>query len=275
MQQIHNLQSKISDDKSLPDSSPLNPGGVEEVSYYLQQIQMLEAGKALVTSQMLELEKSLSDTERTLEGTRRENSLLLEKSAQISKRNADLSAKIDEESAVKRALNDNIRVLQEKIVDLTSELNSRPSEDDVAVLRKALIDAQTLMNEITCEKESEIDKLRIKLISFDEKFANARKSIEELQRELDKRPKPEDLQKMRNNLAEAQEYKVDIIKLREDFEGKKIENINLKKDLEDMEQKSTEQKAAMATLTADISRLQSMLLDAEESSSKLKKQKEE
>jgi len=144
--QIETLQAKLT------DMNPSSPAPVEdkekslvEVAYYMQQIQVLEAGKSLgklvatwhiifsrykkliftVTSQMMEIERRLTETEHLLENSKRENAAILEKSATMSKNLASVSAELDESSTRTAAMEENVLVLQNRIVELEEQLNAR------------------------------------------------------------------------------------------------------------------------------------------------------
>jgi hypothetical protein len=57
--------------------------GEDEVAYYMQQIQMLEAGKAIVTQQMLEFEKELNMMKRAHETVSKDKDAIMKKSAHM------------------------------------------------------------------------------------------------------------------------------------------------------------------------------------------------
>lgn len=122
-------------------------GGVEnETMYYMQQIQMLEAGKALgmlrlcllffasvaseslsisVSSKMLDLEKQVAELQRLNEATVREKDRVLEKSVNIAREHASVRSLYDEEVSQRNAREARIAELKERVQDLETELNQR------------------------------------------------------------------------------------------------------------------------------------------------------
>jgi len=73
----------------------------------------------------MEIEKRLTETEHLLENSKRENAANLEKSANMSKNLASVSAELDESSTRTAAMEENVLVLQNRIVELEEQLNAR------------------------------------------------------------------------------------------------------------------------------------------------------
>ncbi|VDO26877.1 unnamed protein product [Onchocerca flexuosa] len=137
----------------------------DEIPYLTQQVQMLEAGKALATERMLEMEKETRGVNRQVEQLKQENSKLIKKIGELSTNVISKTDEIEEKNAEKALLGDElvryrqeIQNLEKEIENLRKKLDQRPSEDDVSVLRKELVHAQQLMDRITQEKEEEIKK---------------------------------------------------------------------------------------------------------------------
>uniref|UniRef100_A0AAF5PV01 FYVE zinc finger family protein n=1 Tax=Wuchereria bancrofti TaxID=6293 RepID=A0AAF5PV01_WUCBA len=137
----------------------------DEIPYLTQQMQMLEAGKALATERMLEMEKETRGMSRQVEQLKQEKSRLIKKIGELSTKIASKTDEIEEKNNEKALLGDElvryreeIQNLELEIEDLRRKLDQRPSEDDVSVLRKELVHAQQLMDTITQEKEEEIKK---------------------------------------------------------------------------------------------------------------------
>uniref|UniRef100_A0A8R1Y0P8 FYVE-type domain-containing protein n=1 Tax=Onchocerca volvulus TaxID=6282 RepID=A0A8R1Y0P8_ONCVO len=137
----------------------------DEIPYLTQQVQMLEAGKALATERMLEMEKETRGMNRQVEQLKQENSKLIKKIGELSTNIISKTDEIEEKNAEKALLGDElvryrqeIQNLEVEIENLRKKLDQRPSEDDVNVLRKELVHAQQLMDRITQEKEEEIKK---------------------------------------------------------------------------------------------------------------------
>ncbi|VDK74739.1 unnamed protein product [Litomosoides sigmodontis] len=137
----------------------------DEVPYLAQQVQVLEAGKALATERMLEMEKEISGMNRQVEQLKQEKSRLIKKIGELSTDVIRKTDEIEEKNKEKILLGDElvryrqeIENLEAETDDLRKKLDQRPSEDDVNVLRKELVHAQQLMDAITQEKEEEINK---------------------------------------------------------------------------------------------------------------------
>ncbi|CAI4231621.1 unnamed protein product [Auanema sp. JU1783] len=139
----------------------------EEVPYLLQQIQVLEAGKSMVTQQMLEFEKDASQSKRTFENMSRERNDIMTKLKQQSQQIRELmdqneSFKNERDVLSEQSKRDTLSInnLHSEIDKLIKTLDQRPSEDDVAVLRTELVNAQKLMDEIAQQKDVEIEEHR-------------------------------------------------------------------------------------------------------------------
>ncbi|CAG9538447.1 unnamed protein product [Cercopithifilaria johnstoni] len=137
----------------------------DEMPYLAQQVQMLEAGKALAMERMLEMEKETSGMNRQVEQLKQEKSRLIKKIGELSMNIISKTDEVEEKNKEKVLLGDElvryrqeIQNLEMEIDDLRKKLDQRPSEDDVSVLRKELVHAQQLMDTITQEKEEEINK---------------------------------------------------------------------------------------------------------------------
>ncbi|VDN51534.1 unnamed protein product [Dracunculus medinensis] len=127
-----------------------------EMPYLLQQVQMLEAGKALVTQRLLETEKELNAATRLIESSRVEKDGIVTKLGEVSAKVTKLTEEIEDKQAEKTLLGDELVRYRKEINVNYLNLLLRPSEDDVRVLRQELVHAQQLMNKMTLEKEEEI-----------------------------------------------------------------------------------------------------------------------
>ncbi|KAK6753190.1 hypothetical protein RB195_012656 [Necator americanus] len=136
-----------------------------EIPYLMQQIQLLEAGKSMVTQRMLEFEKENGQLKRSLENGQQERTEIMTKLKQLSNQIRTLTDENEgnkvEKEIVSKELS-NCRMQNEKLEKeldvLNKMLDQRPSEDDVAVLRTELVHAQKLMDEISQQKDVEINE---------------------------------------------------------------------------------------------------------------------
>uniref|UniRef100_A0A914XBQ1 C2H2-type domain-containing protein n=1 Tax=Plectus sambesii TaxID=2011161 RepID=A0A914XBQ1_9BILA len=199
--------------------------GSDEPAYLMQQIQMLEAGKAMVTQRMLELEKECGTQKRLNDAMQREKERVLEKSAHMAKEVVMLKSQMDEEYAQKQMLGDDMIRVKAIVDSLEKQLDQRPSEDDVNVLRKELVHAQTLMDTITQEKENEIAQLTLKLNETNLKHDEAQKVIKMMNEQLNAAPKNEDVLLLETSAKEATE------RLQEELSQKAAEVAALKEQL--------------------------------------------
>uniref|UniRef100_A0A1I7WQA6 GRIP domain-containing protein n=1 Tax=Heterorhabditis bacteriophora TaxID=37862 RepID=A0A1I7WQA6_HETBA len=136
-----------------------------EVPYLLQQIQVLEAGKSMVTQRMLEFEKENTQLKRSLENGQQERAEIMSKLKQLSGQIRNLTDDCEGNKVEKEVIGKelakyklNNEHLERKISDLNKMLDQRPSEDDVTVLRTELVHAQKLMDEISQQKDVEIQE---------------------------------------------------------------------------------------------------------------------
>ncbi|KAB1270244.1 Early endosome antigen 1, partial [Camelus dromedarius] len=64
----------------------------------------------------------------------------------------------------------------------------RPGIEDVAVLKKELVQVQTLMDNMTLEREKESEKLKDECKKLQTEYANSEATVSQLRSELAKRP---------------------------------------------------------------------------------------
>ena len=126
-----------------------------------------------------------------------------------------MKAQVDEESSQKMALGDEVVDLRDRLMNLGKQLDQRfiylngipsvfslvdllfrPSEDDVEVLRKELIHAQTLMDTLTQEKEAEIHVWKKKHGESEMRAGETERTIELLTEQLGSTPKSDDILKL-------------------------------------------------------------------------------
>ncbi|KIH64390.1 FYVE zinc finger [Ancylostoma duodenale] len=172
-----------------------------EVPYLMQQIQLLEAGKSMVTQRMLEFEKENGQLKRSLENGQQERAEIMSKLKQLSGQirsltdenegnkhpddlwkmvaldttttthargvipmcllNKQMKNHVVEKEVVTKELakcKTQNEKLEKELDVLNKTLDQRPSEDDVAVLRTELVHAQKLMDEISQQKDVEINE---------------------------------------------------------------------------------------------------------------------
>ncbi|EYC00645.1 hypothetical protein Y032_0114g452 [Ancylostoma ceylanicum] len=136
-----------------------------EVPYLMQQIQLLEAGKSMVTQRMLEFEKENGQLKRSLENGQQERAEIMAKLKQLSGQIRTLTDENEGNKVEKEMVSKELakcktqnEKLEKELDVLNKTLDQRPSEDDVAVLRTELVHAQKLMDEISQQKDVEINE---------------------------------------------------------------------------------------------------------------------
>ncbi|KJH49116.1 hypothetical protein DICVIV_04746 [Dictyocaulus viviparus] len=181
-EEVDRIQSIIAHATDVP------PG---EVPYLMQQIQVLEAGKSMVTQRMLEFEKENGQLKRQSENNLQERADIMIKLKQLTRQIRELTDenegyKVDKEILSKELMQsseDNSK-LRKELDSLIKTLDQRPSEDDVAVLRTELIHAQKLMDEISQQKDIEISEQLNSIRELNMEREKQRCVMENLQREL-------------------------------------------------------------------------------------------
>lgn len=155
-EELDRIQSVVAQATDVPDG---------EVPYLLQQIQVLEAGKSMVTQRMLEFEKEASQFRRAVENANKERSEIMSKLKQQSQQIRQMTDDAENVKVEKEMLNRellqtrrDIDKMSKEIEQLHKTLDQRPSDDDVAVLRTELVHAQKLMDEIAQQKDVEIQE---------------------------------------------------------------------------------------------------------------------
>ncbi|GMS80070.1 hypothetical protein PENTCL1PPCAC_2245, partial [Pristionchus entomophagus] len=154
--ELERINSVIAQSNQVPE---------EEVPYLMQQIQVLEAGKSMVTQRLMELEKEGMGLRRTLDSEKGEKGDIMKKLKDLTSKIRDITDENEKHKVEKEQLSSELAILrssaqklEKELVNLNQILQERPSEDDVLVLKNELINAQKLMDEITKEKEVELSE---------------------------------------------------------------------------------------------------------------------
>ncbi|KAH0517350.1 Early endosome antigen 1 [Microtus ochrogaster] len=98
----------------------------------------------------------------------------------VTDSSADIKSKYDEEKSLRDAAEQKLTHATEElskqtavIQDLKTELLQRPGIEDVAVLKKELVQVQTLMDNMTLERERESEKLKDECKKLQSDYANS------------------------------------------------------------------------------------------------------
>ncbi|CAJ0941358.1 unnamed protein product, partial [Mesorhabditis belari] len=155
----------------------------EEVPYLMQQIQMLEAGKSMVTQRMLEFEKEGNQYKRQLEYTVQEKKEIWERLKTLTEKIRQLTEENEEKKTENAVMCEELLRVKGAMADLEKELD-KPSEDDVTVLRKELVRAQQLMDEISLHKDGEMRQHLDQLRELSTEREKLKFVVNELQRQI-------------------------------------------------------------------------------------------
>lgn len=250
-QEVQDLQASLKEEKWYS----------EELKKELEKYQGLQQQEAKSDGLVTDSSAELQALEQQLEEAQTENfnikqmkDLFEQKAAQLATEIADIKSKYDEEKSLRAAAEQKVTHLTEDlnkqttvIQDLKTELLQRPGIEDVAVLKKELVQVQTLMDNMTLERERESEKLKDECKKLQSEHAHLEATINQLRSELAKGPQ------------EVAVYVQEIQKLKGSINELTQKNQNLteklqKKDLDytHLEEKHNEESASRKTLQASL-----------------------
>uniref|UniRef100_A0A2K6L502 Early endosome antigen 1 n=1 Tax=Rhinopithecus bieti TaxID=61621 RepID=A0A2K6L502_RHIBE len=172
-------------------------GRIKEGIRKYQGLQQQEAKPdGLVTDSSAELqslEQQLEEAQTENFNIKQMKDLFEQKAAQLATEIADIKSKYDEERSLREAAEQKVTHMTEElnkeatvIRDLKTELLQRPGIEDVAVLKKELVQVQTLMDNMTLERERESEKLKDECKKLQSQYASSEATISQLRSELAK-----------------------------------------------------------------------------------------
>ncbi|CAJ0582595.1 unnamed protein product, partial [Mesorhabditis spiculigera] len=227
----------------------------EEVPYLMQQIQMLEAGKSMVTQRMLELEKEGGTLKRQAESAFQDKKEVMDRLKALTQKVRTLTEDNEEKKTENAVMCDELLRVKSAMADLEKEmdklsqtLDERPSEDDVAVLRKELVRAQQLMDDITLQKDAEIQKQIEDLHSLTSERDKLKFVVGEMERQI--REQGEGSSKASEQLSGLSEKAATTAK---DLEAAKRELEEVRQQLKNKTNEAAAVSEKAATLEADLS----------------------
>ncbi|XP_037658246.1 early endosome antigen 1-like [Choloepus didactylus] len=176
-QEVQDLQASLKEEKWYS----------EELKKELEKFQGLQQQESKSDGLVADSSAELQSLEQQLEEAQTENfnikqmkDLFEQKAAQLATEIADIKSKYDEEKSIREAAEEKVTHLTEelnketaKIQDLKTELLQRPGIEDVAVLKKELVQVQTLMDNMTLEREKESEKLKDECKKLQAEYANS------------------------------------------------------------------------------------------------------
>ncbi|XP_062989872.1 early endosome antigen 1 isoform X2 [Elgaria multicarinata webbii] len=241
------------------------------------------------------LEHQLEESQLEKFNIKQMKDLFEQKAAQLATEIVDLKAKYDEETSLREAAEQKVANLTQELQkergvcgDLKTELLQRPGVEDVAVLKKELVQVQMLMDKMTLECERESEKLKDECNHLQAECTTSEATIKQLRAELAKGPQEvavyvQNLQKLQtsvNELTQKNQSLAEKLKKKElDYtrlEERQTEESLSKKNLQaTLNQKDLDCQQLQARLSASedsLQRLQKELGERGEASQKLKEE---
>uniref|UniRef100_A0A8C4X5Y0 Early endosome antigen 1 n=1 Tax=Erpetoichthys calabaricus TaxID=27687 RepID=A0A8C4X5Y0_ERPCA len=222
--------------------------------------------------QLQALEFRLQEAEAETFNIKQMKDLFEQKAAQLATEIVDIKSKYDEEKSLREASDQRIKTLSHELQqeraekeNLKTELLQRPGVEDVDVLKKELVQVQTLMDKMTREREEESERLKNevnwKLSGLQNELSKGPKEIALYTKELNK------LQTSLNDLEHEKQSALEKLAKKEqqykDLEEHLNEELTSKKSLQSIihqnELNIRQLEAHLASAEASTQRLQSEL----------------
>uniref|UniRef100_A0A8D2LPY5 Early endosome antigen 1 n=1 Tax=Varanus komodoensis TaxID=61221 RepID=A0A8D2LPY5_VARKO len=291
-QEVQDLQASLKEERWYSEELKKE---LEKVQGQRQQESKPDGLATSASTELESLEHQLEESQLEKFNIKQMKDLFEQKAAQLATEIVDLKAKHDEETSLREAAEQKVANLTQEIQkergvckDLKTELLQRPGVEDVAVLKKELVQVQMLMDEMTLERERESEKLKDECNHLRAECSTSEATINQLRAELAKGPQEvavyvQDLQKLQtsvNELTQKNQSLAEKLKKRElDYtrlEERQGEELLSKKNLQaTLNQKDLDCQQLQARLSASedsLQRLQKELLERGEASQKLKEE---
>uniref|UniRef100_A0A8D3DFE0 Early endosome antigen 1 n=1 Tax=Scophthalmus maximus TaxID=52904 RepID=A0A8D3DFE0_SCOMX len=162
------------------------------------------------------LEKKLNESETEKFNIKQMKDLYEQKAAQLATEIVDLKSRYDEEKSVREASDQRLAKLTEQLQKekqenerLQTELLQRPGVEDVEVLQKELVQVQTLMDQMTREREEESERIKGHYEQLQANYTTSEMTISQLKAELEKGPQEaavytQEIHQLQSNLNNMQ-----------------------------------------------------------------------
>uniref|UniRef100_A0A672JD84 Early endosome antigen 1 n=1 Tax=Salarias fasciatus TaxID=181472 RepID=A0A672JD84_SALFA len=237
------------------------------------------------------LERKLNEAETEKFNIKQMKDLFEQKAAQLATEIVDLKSRYDEEKSLREAADQRLAKLTEDVQKekqenerLQTELLQRPGVEDVDVLQKELVQVQTLMDQMTREREEESERLKNHYEQLQADYTTSEMTISQLKAELEKGPQEaavytqqiHQLQSSLNNLQhlseklarKEKEYQV----LEEELGVEKTAKNEVRDSLRERESEVQELQARAAGAEAALQKAQTELRETAEEVAKFKKE---
>uniref|UniRef100_A0AAY5EFN4 FYVE-type domain-containing protein n=1 Tax=Electrophorus electricus TaxID=8005 RepID=A0AAY5EFN4_ELEEL len=188
-------------------STQLGPSRSDQNLYATQTLQLCtlqeerwfseELKKELdkVQGQLKQLEMKLHQAETETFNIKQMKDLFEQKAAQLATEIVDIKSRYDEERSLRELAEQRLANVQEELQRerqekdrLSTELLQRPGLEDVEVLKTELVQVQTLMDNMTREREAESAQLKTQYERLQANFTTSETTISGLRAELEKGP---------------------------------------------------------------------------------------
>uniref|UniRef100_A0A665XAN8 Early endosome antigen 1 n=1 Tax=Echeneis naucrates TaxID=173247 RepID=A0A665XAN8_ECHNA len=235
------------------------------------------------------LEKKLNEAETEKFNIKQMKDLFEQKAAQLATEIVDLKSRYDEEKSLREAADQRLAKVTEQLQiekqeneRLQTELLQRPGVEDVEVLKKELVQVQTLMDRMTCEREEESERLKNHYEQLQANYTTSEMTISQLKEELEKGPQEaavytqqiHELQSNLNNLQHLSEKLAHKERTCQELEAclgtEKAAKKGVQDNLREKELEVQELQARATAAEASLHKTQTELRDRTEEVAKLK-----
>ncbi|CAJ0941996.1 unnamed protein product, partial [Ranitomeya imitator] len=232
--EVQDLQASLKEEKWYAEELKKE---LENVQEQLKQNSIPDGVTTVSSTELQSLEQQMEEARTEIFNIKQMKDLFEQKAAQLATELVELKASRDEEKGhlaaaeeTVKSLNQEIQIRSRVIEDLKTELLQRPGIEDVAVLKKELIQVQTLMDKTSLEREKESEKLKDECKQLQMQNANSEATINRLKTELQKGPQEvavyvQELQQLKSSLAELSQKNETLVEklLKKELEFTQLE----------------------------------------------------
>ncbi|ETE64393.1 Early endosome antigen 1, partial [Ophiophagus hannah] len=291
-QEVQDLQASLKEERWYSEELKKE---LEKVHGQKQQESKPDGLATAASTELESLEQQLEDSQVEKFNIKQMKDLFEQKAAQLATEIVELKAKYDEETSLRELAEQKVTNLTQELQkqkgvceDLNTELLQRPGVEDVAVLKRELVQVQTLMDKMTLECEKESEKLKDECNHLRAEYTNAEATINKLNTELAKGPQEvatyvqeiqklqtsvnEFAQKNRNLVEKLKKKELEYTQLEERQNEESVGKRNLQATLNQKELDCQQLQARLSASEDSLQRLQKELCEKGEASQKFKEE---
>ncbi|KAG8137962.1 hypothetical protein E2320_003910 [Naja naja] len=291
-QEVQDLQASLKEERWYSEELKKE---LDKVHGQKQQESKPDGLATAASTELESLEQQLEDSQLEKFNIKQMKDLFEQKAAQLATEIVELKAKYDEETSLRELAEQKVTNLTQELQkqkgvceDLNTELLQRPGVEDVAVLKRELVQVQTLMDKMTLECEKESEKLKDECNHLRAEYTNAEATINKLNTELAKGPQEvatyvqeiqklqtsvnEFAQKNRNLVEKLKKKELEFTQLEERQNEESVGKRNLQATLNQKELDCQQLQARLSASEDSLQRLQKELCEKGEASQKLKEE---